>query len=266
MAFIQCNLFSEALEMSCAVNVLLPQRTAAQVGMQGRSGDGRHPTLWLLHGRTDDHTIWMRRTSIERYASELGLAVVMPNVHLSWYQDTLGGPRYFEYISEELPRLCRDFFPLSDRREDNFIAGLSMGGYGAWLHALRNPQNFAAAASLSGALDLADLVTTRKTEQPNAYAALAPYFPAPDAIAGTGADLFALARQVCESKADLPALYACCGTEDFLYEGNQRFLRHADEIGLPVTYEEGPGEHNWAFWDQWIQRVLAWLPLEKPIN
>ncbi len=263
MAFIQCNLFSEALEMSCAVNVLLPQQTSAQVGMSGRSRGGPHPTLWLLHGRTDDHTIWMRRTAIERYAADLGLAVVMPNVHLSWYQDMALGPRYFTYIAEELPRLCRDFFPLSDRREDNFIAGLSMGGYGAFLHALRHPENFAAAASLSGALDLAGYIAMRKAEGSPAYAGMRQIFADPDAVAGSEADLLALASRAQKNGPPLPALYACCGTGDFLYDANQRLRQHFAELGLPLTYEEGPGEHNWAFWDQWIQRVLAWLPLRQ---
>ncbi|MDP0496806.1 MAG: alpha/beta hydrolase family protein [Verrucomicrobiota bacterium JB024] len=263
MAFIQCSFFSEALEMSSTINVILPQQTAAQVGMQGRSRDGRHPVLWLLHGRTDDHTIWMRRTSIERYVAELGLAVVMPNVHLSWYQDMAMGPRYFTYLAEELPRLCRQFFPLSDRREDNFIAGLSMGGYGAFLHALRHPENFAAAASLSGALDLPGYLAMRKAEGASAYAGMKQIFHAPDALTGSDADLCALATRALKNGTPLPALYACCGTEDFLYEGNQHFRQFAADAGLPLTYEEGPGTHQWAFWDQWIQRVLTWLPLQS---
>ncbi|MGE9293441.1 MAG: alpha/beta hydrolase [Puniceicoccales bacterium] len=261
MAFIQCNLHSEALGMASAINVILPQQTTSQVGLKGRSGKGPHPTLWLLHGRSDDHTIWMRRTSIERYASELGLAVIMPNVHLSWYQDMAYGPRYFTYLSEELPRLCREFFHLSDRREDNFIAGLSMGGYGAFLHALRNPQNYVAAASLSGALDLPSRIAASRTDGSTVPADMRAAFTDPDAITGTDADLLAIIRQAKEKDTDLPALYACCGTEDFLYADNQRFRQHASDLGLPLTYEEGPGTHDWGFWDQWIQRVLAWLPL-----
>ncbi len=218
--------------------------------------------LWLLHGRTDDHTIWMRRTSIERYVAELGLAVVMPNVHLSWYQDMPAGPRYFTYLSEELPRLCRDFFPLSDKREDNFIAGLSMGGYGAFLHALRHPENFAAAASLSGVLDLPGRISASAAEGNPPSADIRAAFPNPKAIAGTDADLYSLIDRALQNGTGLPALYACCGTEDFLYEGNQRFRQYAEVSGLPLTYEEGPGTHEWKFWDAWIQRVLDWLPLK----
>src|SRR5690606_7723267 len=110
-------------------------------------GEGRHKTLWLLHGRSDDHTIWLRRTSIERYVAPLGLAVVMPNANLSFYNNMAWGARYGDFFENELPELARSFFPLSARREDNFIAGLSMGGYGAMRLALANPGRYAAAAS-----------------------------------------------------------------------------------------------------------------------
>jgi putative tributyrin esterase len=266
MAFIQCDFFSEVLGMSCSMNVILPQRTSSQIGMEGASGNGLHPTLWLLHGRSGDHTIWMRHTSIERYVSNLDLAVVMPAANLSWYADMSSGPRYFTFISEELPRLCRNFFPLSPRREDNFVAGLSMGGYGAFLHALRNPQNFAAAASLSGVLDLPGYIARKKAEDSNAVAPadLTAAHRDLDQLAGSDYDLLALSQRAQQSGVDLPKLYACCGTEDFLYQENMRFKAHAEQLSLPFTYEEGPGDHNWAFWDQWIQRTLAWLPLPKP--
>ena len=100
-----------------------PARDQADRHGRGRAGD-KHPTLWLLHGASDNHTIWQRRTSIERYAAPLGLAVVMPNAHLSSYADMAHGGKYYTYISQELPEKMRAMFPLSDKREDNFIATL----------------------------------------------------------------------------------------------------------------------------------------------
>ncbi len=136
------------------MHVILPQQTHTQIGMQNVTGTGLHPTLYLLHGLSDDDSIWLRRTSIERYVADLGIAVVMPQVHRSFYTDMAEGGRYWTFISEELPTLARSFFPLSHQREDNFVAGLSMGGYGAFKLALRKPEQYAAAASLSGALDM----------------------------------------------------------------------------------------------------------------
>ena len=144
MALIQCDFYSEVLQLSTSMNVILPQPARS-----------RYPVLYLLHGLSDDHTIWLRRTSIERFVDPLGLAVVMPAVHRSFYTDMAAGNRYWTFVGRELPALVRAFFPVSRRREDTFVAGLSMGGYGAFKLALSFPQRFAAAASLSGALDQA---------------------------------------------------------------------------------------------------------------
>ncbi len=155
MALIHCDFFSNVLGLSTSMYVILPQQTVNQIGMKGVAKGKKHKTLLLLHGLSDNHTIWLRRTSIERYVAPLGLAVVMPAVQRSFYTDMAKGLKYEEFVSLELPEIARSFFPLSDRREDNYVAGLSMGGYGAFKLALRRPENFAAAASLSGALDIA---------------------------------------------------------------------------------------------------------------
>ncbi len=128
MALIQCQFYSEVLGLSTSMNVILPQATRSQIGMEGKQGTGPHPTLYLLHGLSDDDSTWLRRTSIERYVASMGLAVVMPQVHRSFYTNMEQGAAYWTFISEELPALARSFFPLSDKREDNFVAGLSMGG------------------------------------------------------------------------------------------------------------------------------------------
>src|SRR3954464_2876128 len=155
MALVRCDFFSDVLGLSTSMTVVLPQATSAQIGMTGAATGGDAPVLYLLHGLSDDDTIWLRRTSIARYAAPLGLAVVMPQVGRSFYTDEAHGNRYWTFLSEELPAVVGSFFRISDRREDTFVAGLSMGGYGAVKWALRQPERFAAAATLSGALDLA---------------------------------------------------------------------------------------------------------------
>src|SRR5215210_7925966 len=128
MALLRCDFFSDVLELSTSMTVILPQSTTGQIGMAGRSGSGAPPVLYLLHGLSDDDTIWLRRTSIERYVAPLGLAVVMPQVHRSFYTDMASGWRYWTFLSEELPDLVGSWFQVSQRREDTFVAGLSMGG------------------------------------------------------------------------------------------------------------------------------------------
>ncbi|HQY93931.1 alpha/beta hydrolase family protein [Caldilinea sp.] len=265
MACLQCSFFSNVLNLSVAMNVILPQPPAG-----ASHGEHKLPVLWLLHGLSDDHTIWQRRTSIERYVEPLNLAVVMPAVDRSFYTDMTQGNRYWSYISEELPLVARSFFPLSPRREDNFVAGLSMGGYGAFKLALSHPTRYAAAASLSGALH--DFAEDAAASTDPAWAAeLGRIFGDLDHFTGGANDLYHLARGVAQrpvtqTQGPAPQLFQCCGTEDFLYTGNLKFKAHAEALKLPLTYEEGPGDHVWAYWDKMIQRVLAWLPIQKEIG
>lgn len=128
MALFAGSLYAESLGMNTGVTVSLPGER------RDRTGD--MPVLYLLHGLSDDHTSWVRRTDIDRYAEEWGVAVIMPEVQRSFYCDMTNGPRYFTYIVDELPALCQRLFRVSARREDNFVAGLSMGGYGAMKAAL----------------------------------------------------------------------------------------------------------------------------------
>ncbi len=258
MALIHCDFYSEVLDLCMSMYVVLPQPTRADIQKRGKPNH-RYPTLYLLHGLSDDHTIWQRRTCIERYVEPLGLAVVMPAVHRSFYTDTAVGYRYWTFISEELPELARAFFPLSAAREDNFVAGLSMGGYGAFKLALTHPDRYAAAASLSGALDM---VSAAKEKDEAWQAEIKRIFGNRRNIAGSSNDLFYLAEQIARGKGTRLPLYQWCGTEDCLYPANVRFRKHAQAVGLDLTYEQGPGEHEWKYWDQQIQRVLAWLPLK----
>ena len=258
MAWIECNFFSETLMLSTKMTVLLPEQTAGQIGQSNVKLRDKHPTLYLFHGGTDDDTIWLRRTSIERYVAPLGIAVVMPQVHLSFYTDMKYGMRFGTFISEELPRLARSFFPLSDKREDNFAAGLSMGGYGAFKLALNHPDKFAAAASLSGAVDINSI---RKMPVLG-FDPLALVF-GDDPIEGSQHDLFYMTKTVSESDGPKPLLYQACGTEDFLIEDNRRFRDHCESLNLSLTYQEEQGTHEWGYWDKKIQDVLKWLPIAR---
>jgi putative tributyrin esterase len=257
MVHLRCDFFSEALSLSTSMTVLLPQQTTTQIGMEGRTAEGPPPVLYLLHGLSDDDTIWPRRTSIERYAAPLGLAVVMPQVHRSFYTDQAYGGRYWTFLSEELPALVGSLFRVSERREDTFVAGLSMGGYGAFKWALRQPERFAAAACLSGAVDIAGLRTRReRPEDPRMFERI---FGDRDPGSGEDSLFWLLAHG---DVASLPALHLSCGTEDELFEDNRAFRDACATAGVPLTVDFGPGAHDWAYWDARIQDVLAWLPLE----
>lgn len=254
MALIRCDFTSEVLALGTSMTVLLPQPAAAQIGLDGATRTGPPPVLYLLHGLSDDNTAWTRYTSIERYAAAKGLAVVMPQVHRSFYSDEVHGGRFWEFLSEELPSVVHRFFRVSDRRADTFVAGLSMGGYGALKWALRQPERFAAAASLSGALDVAYL--QRHDSRPHMREVTGRVF-ADREVAGGDDDLMHLVAT--RDPATLPRLMLCCGTEDWLVEQNERFVETCARHGVELDSAFGPGDHEWGYWDREIRTVLDWL-------
>ena len=125
MALIETNYFSDVLGMQTKMNVIIP-------GYPGEPARRPIPVLYLLHGMSQDYSCWLRFSKIEQYADEFGIAVIMPDANMSWYADMKRGFRYWTHLTEELPTLVHRFFPaLSTAREDTFVAGLSMGAYGA---------------------------------------------------------------------------------------------------------------------------------------
>ena len=258
MALLRCDFFSEALEPEHLDDGVLPQQTTAQIGMAGRAADGPPPVLYLLHGLSDDDTIWLRRTSIERYVAAArarrGDAAGAPQLlHRRGVRRPVldlplrGAPAGRRHASSGSPTA----------REDTFVAGLSMGGYGALKWALRQPERFAAAASLSGALDLAAAVGPAAGGPRHVGARLRR--PAPPAAARTTCSRCSAGRR----RPRCRALHVSCGTEDALVEGNRRFVATPARSRHPVTTSFGPGEHEWGYWDARIQDVLAWLPLAQ---
>ncbi|MGX6608382.1 alpha/beta hydrolase [Micromonosporaceae bacterium Da 78-11] len=249
MAMIRCDFFAETLEVGTSMTVVLPQQQV---------DDAPPPVLYLLHGLTDDHTAWTRLSSIERYATAKGLAVVMPQVHRSFYANEAYGMRFWDFLSVELPAVVERFFRVSTRREDTFVAGLSMGGYGAMKWALREPGRFAAAATLSGALDLAYI--QEFDLRPHMRALVGRVF-ADRPVAGGGDDLLHLISSA--DPAALPSLMLRCGTEDHLVAQNERFVAACATAGVALDPGFGPGAHDWAYWDAQIQTVLDWLPIKS---
>lgn len=255
MAFINLNFYSQTLGMQAEACVILPQReTKGEIGIEGKREEKAYKCLYLLHGLSDDHTIWMRRTSIERYASKYGICVVMPCGGRSFYTDMKYGAKYFTYITEELPCVIGEFLKVSNQREDTYIAGLSMGGYGALKVALRRPDLYCAAAGLSSVADI-NAVKDRFEE------CLIPIF-GEDLQIPAEEDLFALAEKTNVNPLK-PRIFMGVGTEDALYGSNLRLKEAFEKLDYEFTYRESVGAHKWEFWDEYIQYVLEWMFGEK---
>jgi len=247
MAFLDFHFHSEALGKQVAAYVVLPQETSAsQIGIEGKKMGEKFPCLYLLHGLSDDYTIWLRRTSIERFAATYGIAVVMPDGARSFYTDMKHGGAYYTYIAEELPRICESFFHISSDPKDRFIAGLSMGGYGAMKIGLKNPERYAAIGALSPVSDIRQ-----------------PYFPEDmnlifgDTIPDSE-DLFYLASQT-DKASSKPRIFMGVGKSDFMYQDTLRLHAYLTALHYDYTFRESEGDHCWAFWDEYIQYVLEWM-------
>ncbi|MBR2802695.1 MAG: hypothetical protein IKE21_08975 [Erysipelotrichaceae bacterium] len=267
MAHFDVTFFSSALKKNTELSVIIPSVSADDYlfgeNVPDYYGEGKFQTLYLLHGSYGDFTDWTLLTSIYRYAQEHCLAVVMPSGENSSYLNMKHGEDYLIYISEELPSFCTTLFPFSTKREDTFIAGLSMGGYGAYRAALQHPETYGAVASLSGNLDKAGAKLSGEahmTKMPLNYR---------KAVNGDSLqmseenDLRFLLQKCLSEKKELPKMYHTIGEDDFLRGPSESYIAFARERGVDIEFHLYPGVHDWKFWDAHIQDVLDWLPLKR---
>lgn len=270
--FCTCHYFSNTLMHNVEINVIVPtpegneQITATGKELRYDYENGL-PVVYLLHGAYGDNSSWARFSSIERYAQAHNCIAVMAGVENSFYQDMPHGGKYYSFMTKELPEYITRIFPASKKREDTFIAGLSMGGYGAWFLALSRPDLYCKSASMSGALDIALLHDeAMKGNVDNPFSWEDAFGEAAEHLAGSDRDLFALIEK--DTKNGLiPELYQACGTEDFLFALNQNVHKKLEEMGVKTVYREIPEHmHNWDFWDLEIQRILDWMLPAKQAN
>lgn len=254
------HFYSNELQIQTAAYVLLPD-----AHVLGQQNGAPLPALYLLHGLSDDHTVWLRQTRLEQLARKSRMAIVMPAANRSFYTDMAHGGRYFSFISKELPEVMEAVFPIGKRREDRFAAGLSMGGYGAMKLGLLLPERYGAVAALSAPLGLEHSFEARTRQDEDFLHELNNIFGSEDALKAGDGNLALLADRLLQTPERLPRIYAACGTEDFLFEDNERFMRRYGE-GLRAEYHTESGTHNWAFWDGQLERVLRWLNVPAAEN
>lgn len=265
MAFIQMNLLSQCLMRTVPVNVVLPADKMVFPGMPVRENKP-YKTLYLLHGIFGNHMDWGTGTRIQRYAEENDLVVVMPAGENAFYVDRADANDFYgEFVGRELVELTRKMFPLSDKREDTFIGGLSMGGYGAMRNGLKYSDTFGYIVSLSGAL-LVEEYPKRTNEAPffierRDYAESC--FGDLDALQESDMNPKWMIKKLKEEGKDIPKIYIACGDQDSLLGTNKDMAAFLQEQGVDVTFEVGPGNHEWDFWDTYIKKaVYEWLPTE----
>ncbi len=247
MAHLRLDHVSESIGMNLPLDMIIPDPVRMnEFPIRDRK------VLYLLHGLSDDGSAWQRYTSIETYASAYGLVVVMPSIGRSFYANQLNGQNYFSYLVEEIPQYLADVFHLNPARENTFIAGNSMGGYGAFKAAFLKPEMFSAAASFSGVLSLAILNNADHHDR-REFEFL---FGDLKQLPGSQHDPAFWLQNVIAKKSDLPKLYISCGKQDDLYPLSVIFNQACQSANLDVIYHEEEAKHDWFFWDKQILTFL----------
>lgn len=247
MAQIHCNFFSYSLGYGVDLTVLLPSMSPCDMGDRTKMTHrlpAKYPVLYLLHGHGNDYMSWNRFTSVERYAEERRIAVVTVSVGNKGYMNAEYGENYYDFLWKELPEFVKAYFPISERREDTYIAGASMGGYGALAHALGHPESYSAVGAFSPATDLGEAASTR---------------------VGHGMpkmmSLYGLLKKDLDEGKELPDIFCCVGVQDFLIEAAEEFHQYLNICNVKHWFDRVEGyEHEWGFWDMELPKFLDWLP------
>lgn len=255
MATFQISFYSKVLEKDVGMNVILPNH---------RDLPKKHKVkmLTVLHGKEARYTKWMNRVPLELYVRDYKMGVIMPDGEDSFYTNMYYGNQYWTYLSEEMLRFVQKTFPIiSDTREDNFIMGSSMGGYGALKMAFNRPDLYSAAASLSGGFDLPNLFDLSGYHNIGNY-----IFGSLERMIDGNENLFNNIEKMAKKKKILPRIYMCCGMEDFVYGGNQKIKQVLEKNKIDFTYDEWHGVHDWKFWNRAFLEVIKWLGVTKVEN
>jgi putative tributyrin esterase len=242
---------------------VLQKMTSATVILPEGKARGPFPVFYLLHGLSDDHTAWLRRSNVERYVERWPMIVVMPNGERSFYTDAITNPRaaFETFITRDLVGTIDRLFQTIPTRAGRVIGGLSMGGYGALKLALKHPDLFRSAVSHSGAVGFATNAFGRARDEAWKAEWTAVFGEHPR---GGSEDLYAIVERA--DRATLPALRIDCGVDDFLIEDNRAFHAHLTQLGIAHEYAEYPGAHDWDYWDEHIQESIAFFGRELGIE
>ena len=259
MAFIQINMMSESLMRTINVNAIIPVDKISFRKEEERKAK-KFKTLYLLHGVFGSQVDWINGTNIQRWAEEKDLAVIMPAGENRFYIDQPKTHDYYgKLIGEELVRVTRELFPLSDKKEDTFICGLSMGGFGALRNGLKYYDTFGCVAGLSSA-NILDMEDTKNSLLGDDY--IGSVFGDLERARNSDKSISWLIRNNAARKKTKQKIYMACGESDMLKDQTEKLYELFKASGYDIRYETGPGAHEWDFWNRYIKHVLDWLPLE----
>lgn len=265
MSLLQVNTYAMALSRITTFHVLLPNDLPPEMKKDNPHYDRPVKTLYLLHGFSANHMDWMLGSQIQELSGKYNLAVVMPSGENSFYLNGKGTGRAYEtYTAVELVNYCRNTFGLSDKKEDTFIGGLSMGGFGALHTALKYPETFGKVFALSSAL----IVNEIKKMKPGSKNVMADYdyyfqtFGELDKLDHSENNPEYVVEERLKKGDTIQPVYMACGTEDFLINENHEFRDFLIGHGVALTYKESTGVHDWKFWNEYLEPAIVWALAE----
>lgn len=262
MALIKVNYFSNALRRSTTFNLILPNDVPPMMTAENPHYRRGMKTLFLLHGYSGYCDDWLTGSNISELAGKYNIAVVMPSGENSFYLNHKGaGSKYEQLVGEEIVSYVRTTFGIAKNKEDTFINGLSMGGFGAIRTGLKFPEVFGKIAGLSSALIISDIAGMQDGFD-NGFADYDYYFKVfgdLDLVATSENNPEVLIKNRLAQKEQIQPIYIACGTEDFLIEHNRNFRQFLKDNGVQVDYFESPGMHDWKFWQEYLEPSILWF-------
>ena len=259
MAYFRIEYYSPALRRQTSFEMIIPNDVRTDFPRPENPYEKRPmKTLFLLHGYTGKAGNWVPEYLTEKY----NFAIVMPTAENSFYLNGEATGRAYEtMVAKELVSYVRKTFGLAKKPEDTYIAGMSMGGFGALHTGLAHPRVFGKIGALSSALIVHE-IAQMKPGQDNGMANYEYYRMCFGDLATAlkrRCNPEVLALRLKKAGKKIPEIYMCCGTEDFLLEKNREFHRFLEDEGIEHIYREGPGQHDMAFWGEHIVKIVDWM-------
>ncbi len=263
MAILTATYGSDVLKRQVSFRVFLPvDNTIPNSFSYANPPAQKYRTLYMLHGLTCDAAEWFSASPLKQLAKEKNLAVVMPSGENSFYVPGLApNSDYGQLVGQEIVDMSRRMFPLSGRREDTFIGGVSMGGFGAVRNGLKYAETFSKVLSFSAAIHMFEFEPgdVRRHMVCHEDMVMGAFSEARLTDKNPAVCLTELENRVRTGEAAFPEIYMICGTEDDLIDANRSFKEKLEKAGVPLRYEEGTGRHDYQFWNQYLPKMLNWM-------
>lgn len=264
MVLFRGDIKCKSLQRRTSISVILPCDNIHFLQGEEDIVEKPYKTLYLLHGLYGSDDIFLANTSIQKFAEDMGVAVVLPCGENSFYINKPKSHEFYEdYVGQELVEITRNIFPLSHKKEDTFIAGFSMGGYGAVRLGLKYHNTFGYIGGISSAL-ITDDVVNLKEDNDNLLESkdfAESCFGNLDEIKGSDLDPKFLIDDLISKNVDFPRIYLACGKDDFLFKNNLDYYNYLKSRNIDLDFVQDEGEHSWDFCDKYIKNFIRWLPL-----